>query len=274
MPELPEVETTLRGVLPHLLGTSVTGITVRESRLRQPVPAQIAALEGQRFQSGRRRAKYLLFATEQQDTLLIHLGMSGSLRIAESNVQPRKHDHVILHLSSGRQLRYHDPRRFGCVLWLNEPEPESHHPLLSSLGPEPLGDAFTAHYLYERSRGKSAAVKTFIMDAKVVVGIGNIYACEALFLAGIRPDCAAGRVTLPRYQRLVAASRQVLSDAIQMGGTTLRDFVREDGQPGYFKQSLRVYDRQAQPCFICATPIQKTVLGQRATYFCPTCQKR
>lgn len=274
MPELPEVETTLRGVLPHLIGRTVTDVIVREPRLRQPVPPQIAALKGLTIDSGRRRSKYLLFGAGGSGTLLIHLGMSGSLRITAAEVEPRKHDHVLFRLSDGQDLRYHDPRRFGCVLWLGDATPETTHPLLTSLGPEPLADGFSGRHLFERSRGRSTAVKTFIMDAKVVVGIGNIYACESLFLSRIRPDRAAGKVTLAEYDRLASAAREVLLQSIQMGGTTLRDFVREDGQPGYFKQSLRVYDRQAQPCRVCATPIRKTVLGQRSTYFCPLCQKK
>lgn len=273
MPELPEVETTLRGVLPHLLGQKVAEVSVREPRLRLPVSPHITQLQGLSFDSGRRRAKYLLFTAGDQGTLLIHLGMSGSLRITARETRPRKHDHLSVYLDNGLQLCYHDPRRFGCVLWLQERNPETEHPLLAKLGPEPLSEAFNGRYLFERSRHRSLAVKNFIMDAQVVVGIGNIYACEALFLAGVRPDKAAGKVTLAQYERIAAAAQEVLSLSIQMGGTTLRDFVREDGRPGYFKQSLRVYDRQGLPCPTCGTPVGKTVLGQRGTYFCPRCQR-
>lgn len=281
MPELPEVETTLRGVLPHLLGKQVLEVIVRDGRLRQPVPESLHELAGQSIRSGRRRAKYLLFeaaetntATAPAGTALIHLGMSGSLRLTEHATEPRKHDHVILRLSSGMDLRYHDPRRFGCFLWLHEPEPERTHPLLRDLGPEPLGAGLTAQYLFQYSRGRKSAVKVFIMDAQVVVGIGNIYASEALFMAGVRPTRAAGKVTLAEYARIASAAQEVLEQSIRMGGTTLRDFVREDGQPGYFKQSLRVYDRAGEPCRVCGTPIEKMVLGQRATYYCPRCQPR
>lgn len=274
MPELPEVETTLRGVLPHLQGQRISHLTVRDPRLRQPVPEELAAIVGQKISGGWRRSKYLLLTTDGGQTLLIHLGMSGSLRICEPQTQPRKHDHVILTLGNGRQLHYHDPRRFGCVLWLTDEQPEATHPLLRDLGPEPLGDTFNAGSLFAASRGRSAPIKTFIMNARVVVGVGNIYACESLFMAGIHPHRAAGKVSRARYTALVQAVREVLQQSITQGGTTLRDFVREDGQPGYFKQSLRVYDRAGLPCLQCGTPIERTVLGQRATYFCPRCQPK
>lgn len=272
MPELPEVETTLRGVLPHLQGRTVRELIVRQPRLRWPVPDALADIQGTVISSGTRRGKYLLFSTQPpRGTLLIHLGMSGSLRILTPAVPWRKHDHLALRLDSGEELRFHDPRRFGCVLWITG-NPES-HPLLKGLGPEPLGPAFTARYLFERSRHRDSSVKSFIMDSHIVVGVGNIYACEALFLAGIKPTLAAGRVSLARYERLVSAIRQVLSASIEMGGTTLRDFVNESGEPGYFKQTLRVYDRQDQPCRVCGTPIRRRVQAQRSTFFCPVCQK-
>lgn len=270
MPELPEVETTLRGVLPHLQDRTVTSVEVHESRLRWPVPAELGALKGQKILSGRRRAKYMLFQTGT-GTLLIHLGMSGSLRLTEPAVALRKHDHVVLKLDSGMELRYHDPRRFGAMLWL-EGEPEL-HPLLKDLGPEPFDVGFSAERLVALSRSKKSAVKVFIMDAHTAVGVGNIYASEALFLAGIHPSKAAGSITKPRYAKLVETVKEVLAKSIEMGGTTLRDFVREDGQPGYFKQSLRVYDREGQPCQNCGRTIQRIVLGQRSTYFCPGCQR-
>ena len=200
----------------------------------------------------------------------MHLGMSGSLRVVDPDTPWRKHDHIAITLSSGKQLRLHDPRRFGCVLLADEPEK---HPLLSSLGPEPLSDEFNAAHLFAQSRGKSIAVKIFIMDAKVVVGVGNIYASEALFIAGIKPTRPASKVTRAEYERLTEAIRQVLHASIEMGGTTLRDFLNEKGEPGYFAQSLRVYDREGQPCMRCGATVKRIVLGQRSTYYCPKCQR-
>ena len=269
MPELPEVETTLRGVAPYLVGRKIVEITVRDRRLRWPVPDRIHDLAGLKIESARRRGKYLLFKTSA-GTLLLHLGMSGSLRIVDPDTEWRKHDHVGILLGSGKQLRFHDPRRFGCILVVDEPDK---HPLLAELGSEPLEDAFTAAHLFEQSRGRSSAVKTFIMDSKMVVGVGNIYACEALFLAGIRPTKAAGKVTRAEYAKLVEAIKQVLGASIEAGGTTLRDFLNEKGEPGYFKQSLRVYDREGEPCRRCEGTVKRIVLGQRSTYFCPKCQK-
>jgi formamidopyrimidine-DNA glycosylase len=270
MPELPEVETTLRGIAPHVVGRKIREVIVRERRLRWPVPAEVEELAGQRIESARRRGKYLLLRTAR-GTLLLHLGMSGSLRVIDPASPWRKHDHLAFQMESGRQLRFHDPRRFGCALLL--PQDDDSHPLLRDLGPEPLGDDFSADYLFERSRGKSIAVKHFIMDSKVVVGVGNIYACESLFIAGIRPTKAARRVTRESFSKLVTAIRKVLFASIERGGTTLRDFLREDGEPGYFKQSLRVYDRKDQPCLRCKTAVKRIVSGQRSTFFCPNCQK-
>ena len=269
MPELPEVETTLRGVAPHLVGRTITEIEVRDPRLRWPVPAAIHDLTGLKITAARRRAKYLLFQTKAGE-ILIHLGMSGSLRIVTPETQWRKHDHIGITLSSGKQLRFHDPRRFGCLLLLGDAKK---HPLLASLGPEPLEDEFNGTHLHRESRGRKTAVKTFIMDNHVVVGVGNIYASEALFLAGIRPTKPAGKVSLPAFNKLAAAIRKVLTASIAQGGTTLRDFLREDGAPGYFKRSLRVYDREGLPCKRCGTAVRRIVLGQRATFFCPACQR-
>lgn len=269
MPELPEVETTLRGVAPHLIGRKIMEITVRDPRLRWPVPATVHELAGLKIDSARRRGKYLLFGT-RAGTLIMHLGMSGSLRIVDPDTPWRKHDHFAILLGSGKQLRLHDPRRFGCVLLAADPE---RHPLLAELGPEPLDEAFDAAHLFARSRGKSIAVKNFIMDSKIVVGVGNIYASEALFIAGIRPARPARKVTLAEYGRLVPAIRQVLAASIEAGGTTLRDFLNERGEPGYFAQSLRVYDREGLPCLRCNGTVKRIVLGQRSTYFCPKCQK-
>lgn len=270
MPELPEVETTLRGVSPHLIGHTVREFIVQERRLRWPVPDDLIEIEGTTILSGARRGKYLLFTTAR-GTLLIHLGMSGSLRILAPMVPWRKHDHLALRLDSGMELRFHDPRRFGTVQWIHG-DPLA-HPLLKDLGPEPLSADFTARHLYDLSRGRSASVKAFIMDSHIVVGVGNIYACEALFMTGIRPTLAAGKVSLPRYQRLVTAIREVLSASIEMGGTTLRDFLNESGEPGYFKQTLRVYDREGLPCRTCATPIKRIIQSNRSTFLCPKCQR-
>jgi formamidopyrimidine-DNA glycosylase len=271
MPELPEVETTLRGVLPHIVNREITRVCVRDARLRWPVTPDLAArLTGERILQGHRRAKYLLFQTSGVGTLLIHLGMSGSLRIADPTAPFRKHDHVVLEFADGMQLRFHDPRRFGAVM-LTEIPPEQHE-LLRALGPEPLADTFTVEHLQRQCWGKKAAIKTIIMDAAVVVGVGNIYACEALFMAGIRPSKAAGRVTKAALSRLVASIREVLAASIEQGGTTLRDFLRENGEPGYFKQSLRVYDREGEACRQCPTLVKRTVLGQRSTFYCPKCQ--
>lgn len=271
MPELPEVETTRRGIEPHLCGVRVCEVIVRRRDLRQPVSATLAAIEGRRVTGVRRRSKYLLLAVDDGSTLLIHLGMSGSLRLAEPSQPWRTHDHLALTLANGKQLRFHDPRRFGLVLRLTG-EPLA-HPLLAKLGPEPLDGGFTASHLAAACAKRAVAIKLVIMDATVVVGVGNIYASEALFRAGIRPQTAARRVSLARLTRLVAAVRAVLAEAIAAGGTTLRDFLQSDGQPGYFKQRLLVYGRQGEPCRVCGSAIRHAVLGQRATYWCPQCQR-
>ncbi len=270
MPELPEVETTRRGILPHAKGHKVSEILVRDRRLRWPVPEELSRmLPGATIEDIQRRGKYLLFRTDA-GTLIGHLGMSGSLRVVEPGDAPGKHDHVDIVLGNGRVLRYNDPRRFGCMLWtLSEP---AEHELLAHLGPEPLEDVFDADYLYRRSRGRKAAVKTFIMDSRIVVGVGNIYANEALFLSGIRPGRAAGRVSRPRYEKLVLAIKQVLAAAVEQGGTTLRDFVGGDGKPGYFRQQLNVYDHGGEPCAVCGEQLSETRLGQRSTVYCRICQ--
>ncbi len=270
MPELPEVETTLRGIEPHLLNQRVTRVIVRDPRLRWPVPAEVSKAEGQQFISLQRRGKYLLLKL-QQGGLIIHLGMSGSLRILQQASPPEKHDHVDVELDNGVCLRFNDPRRFGAFLWVDG-EMESHE-LLSSLGPEPLSDEFTADYLYKQSRDRKVAIKNFIMNGHVVVGVGNIYASESLFMAGIHPQRAAGRVSRQRYEGLVAAIRDVLDRAIKQGGTTLRDFVNSDGAPGYFAQELLVYNRAGSDCFQCGAPIRQKVIGQRSSYYCPACQR-
>ena len=269
MPELPEVETTLRGVSPYLVGRVIREVIVRDKRLRWPVPETIHELEGCKVTRGTRRAKYLLFETKA-GTLLMHLGMSGALRIADPDTPFRKHDHFAITLDSGKQLRLHDPRRFGCVLLIDDP---ATHPLLTELGPEPLDDIFDAAYLHGLTKGKSAPIKAVIMDSHVVVGVGNIYACEALFMAGISPTKAASKVTKPALVRLVAAIKEVLAASIEMGGTTLRDFLRENGEPGYFKQTLRVYGREGEPCRVCESKVKRIVQSNRSTFYCPKCQR-
>ena len=269
MPELPEVETTRRGISPHVLGRKVQKVVVRESRLRWPVPEQLEqALSGSRITSVNRRAKYLLVETDS-GILMVHLGMYGSLRIMPAGTPPLFHDHIDVVLDDGNCLRYHDPRRFGSFHWLDSPA----HPLLDHLGPEPLSTAFSGAYLYERSRRRQLSVKQFVMDGKVVVGVGNIYANEALFMAGIHPARAAGRVALKRYEALAETIKTVLRDAIEQGGTTLRDFVGGDGSPGYFAQQLRVYGRQGQPCRACNSALKEIRQSGRSTVFCPGCQR-
>jgi len=252
-------------------GQVIAEVIVRRRDLRQPVTRGIGAIEGHRVTAVLRRSKYLLFDLEGAGTLLIHLGMSGSLRVVDPAEAWRKHDHVGITMGNGRQLRFHDPRRFGLVLWFKG-DPQK-HPLLADLGPEPLGEEFTPEYLKQACGKRSAAIKLVIMDAKVVVGVGNIYASESLFRAGISPRTAARRLSRPRLEKLVSAIRAVLADSIREGGTTLRDFLNSEGNPGYFKQRLFVYDRKGQPCRVCGTPIRHAVMGQRATYWCPVCQK-
>ena len=270
MPELPEVETTLRGIKPHLLGQRITRVIVRDPRLRWPVPAEVSKAEGQSFVSLERRGKYLLLNLKQVG-LIIHLGMSGSQRILQHAADPQKHDHVDVELESGTCLRFNDPRRFGAFLWVDG-EMQSHE-LLRNLGPEPLSGEFTPDYLYQRSRNRNVAIKNFIMNGQIVVGVGNIYASEALFMAGIHPQRAAGRISKQRYEGLVAAIRDVLDRAIRRGGTTRRDFVNSDGAPGYFAQELLVYDRAGGDCFQCGSRVKQKVIGQRSSYYCPACQR-
>ena len=271
MPELPEVETTLRGISPYVIGTRITAVRVRERRLRWPVPQSLARqLTGQTVIALTRRAKYLLFETKA-GTMLLHLGMSGNLSITAATKPPGKHDHVDFIFDHERCLRFNDPRRFGSLHWCRQAPRE--HPLLRALGPEPLGPDFTGDFLYAASRGRRVAIKQHLMNARVVVGVGNIYASESLFRAGIHPRRAAGRIAKTRMHRLVAETRQVLTEAIGQGGTTLRDFVVGDGQPGYFQQELKVYNQANQPCQRCGAPIRIIRQGQRATYYCASCQR-
>ena len=270
MPELPEVETTRRGLAPHLEGRCIETVRLRRPDLRWPIAPEITTLlPGQRIQSIERRAKYLLLHTAA-GSVLIHLGMSGALRVLDPRVPAGAHDHYELLLDSGRALRYTDPRRFGCLLWQ---APGTLHPLLAGLGPEPLGPDFDGDHLWRCARGRRAPVKVFLMDQAVVVGVGNIYAAEALFAAGIHPLRTAGRIARERYAALAAAVRAVLGHAIRRGGTTLRDFISPDGLPGYFEQELNVYGRLGQPCRRCGAPIRLLRLGQRSSYYCPHCQR-
>ncbi len=271
MPELPEVETTCRGIRPHLVSQEIRDVVVRQPKLRWPVPENLSEeLKGQRISSVGRRGKYLLIGCEL-GTVIIHLGMSGSLKITVANRPPEKHDHVDLILNNGKCLRFRDPRRFGAILWTDEPVLE--HPLLINLGPEPFDDKFSGEWLKRRAQGRRLPVKSFIMDGHIVTGVGNIYASEALFLAGVHPGCSAGAVSLARYQRLARGIRQILQSAIDQGGTTLRDFVNESGQPGYFKQQLAVYGREGMGCQGCKSTIKKIVLGNRSAFYCPKCQR-
>lgn len=269
MPELPEVETTRRGIAPLLEGRQISQLLVRNPNLRWRVDLP-ANLPGQTIERISRRAKYLLFQLTS-GTLIVHLGMSGNLRVLPAGSAYLQHDHIAWQLDNGFELRLNDPRRFGSVHW-HSGDPEEHW-LLRQLGVEPLANEFNGAYLKVCARRRRVAVKNFIMDAHIVVGVGNIYANEALFLAGIRPSVRANRVPLLAYERLASAIREVLLQAIEMGGTTLRNFVKQDGNPGYFKQSLNVYGRQDQPCRRCDRPLTGIRIGQRATVYCRNCQR-
>ncbi|MEH6357989.1 MAG: bifunctional DNA-formamidopyrimidine glycosylase/DNA-(apurinic or apyrimidinic site) lyase [Pseudomonadales bacterium] len=271
MPELPEVETTRRGITPHVIDQHFAKVIVRQPRLRWPIPANLPELLfEQRVEAVTRRAKYLLFQLSS-GTLMIHLGMSGSLRLVAAGAEVGAHDHVDFQLSNGHVLRYTDPRRFGAILWL-EGDPFE-HALLNTLGPEPLAEGFSGDYLRHKAGARKVPVKSFIMDGHVVVGVGNIYANEALYRAGIHPKRAAGRISLARYQALAQEIKDTLTQAIASGGTTLKDFVGGDGKPGYFKQSLQVYGRAGLPCLSCGEALKEIRLGQRSTVFCSCCQK-
>ena len=269
MPELPEVETTLRGIQPHVLNKRISGVLVRQSSLRWPVPEKLIRkkLLSNVFSNISRRGKYLLLESSNE-FLIIHLGMSGSLRIADSG-DLKKHDHIDISFEDGTILRYCDPRRFGCFLWTRDIET---HFLLKDLGPEPLGNNFNGEHLYHLSRNRKVSIKNFIMNSKVVVGVGNIYASEALFASKIRPSSKAGRVPKKKYETLAMEIIRLLRKSIDQGGTTLRDFVSGDNKPGYFKQSLMVYGREGESCYNCSTKIKGQRIGQRASAFCPKCQ--
>ena len=268
MPELPEVETTRRGIEPHVRDQRIDAAILRQTRLRWPISTEVAGLAGRRIVGLSRRGKYLIMHLDRGH-LIWHLGMSGSMRILPRGTPAQPHEHVEFVLGNGQALKFRDPRRFGALLYC-EHDPQR-HPLLRELGPEPLGDEFDADYLHRCCKGRSAAIKTVLMNSHIVVGVGNIYASEALYRAGIRPGRAARRISKARIARLVDAVRETLSSAIEAGGTTLRDFTRADGKPGYFRHELKVYGNTAE-CGVCGTPIKQVVLGQRASYYCPECQ--
>ena len=277
MPELPEVETTRRGIQPYVEGHTVIKVIVRQPNLRWKVPDEIHAMEGASIVSVRRRGKYLLLECalnskqqQQTGTAIIHLGMSGSLRIVDASQPPEKHDHIDIVVDTGKAIRLRDPRRFGALLWTTD-DPLKHK-LLRSLGPEPLSADFNLEYFYQQSRGRSVSIKQFIMNTHVVVGVGNIYACESLFRAGISPKRVAGKTSKKRYQKLLQMIKAVLSEAIEQGGTTLRDFVQAEGNPGYFQQKLFVYGRANLPCLVCGSKIKQITQGQRSTFYCSHCQ--
>lgn len=276
MPELPEVETTRRGLLPRLSGRGIRAVVVRDRRLRWPVPADLESrLKGSVIGSLERRGKYLLIGVSSprfSDHLLIHLGMTGTLRVLGEPAAPGRHDHIEVTLGDGQILRYADPRRFGCWLWAGSDW--SSHPLLAGLGPEPFDPAFDAAYLHHLCRGRTASIKSVIMNAHVVTGVGNIYANEALFRAAIHPLTRAGRLSLARLSTLVGHVRDVLSEAIEAGGSSIRDYVQSDGATGWFQLRYAVYGRDGEPCRTCDANIRVTREAQRATFFCPRCQRR
>ena len=271
MPELPEVETTLRGLEPHLFGQRITDAVIRTSRLRWAIPPQLPnILRDQSIRRLYRRAKYLLIECDS-GTLILHLGMSGSLRVLPVDTPVQHHEHFDLILANGMLLRLRDPRRFGAVLWhVGDP---AQHPLLIKLGLEPLEHEFDGEYLYRATRTRDAAIKLIIMDHHLVVGVGNIYANEALFRAGIRPQLSASKLSKPRCVRLVQTIRDTLTEAIVLGGSSLRDFVGSDGEPGYFQQHYGVYGRAGEMCRVCGTAIKQIKQGQRSSFYCPMCQK-
>lgn len=268
MPELPEVETTRKGISPHIVNQRVESIVVRQPQLRWLTPDEIHKLEGKIIKSVTRRAKYLLINTDT-DSAIIHLGMSGSLRITTIDSPVSKHDHIDFQFTNKVILRLRDPRRFGAVLWSQDP---LQHRLICNLGPEPLSTDFHEKHLYQLSRNKRCNIKQFIMDSHIVVGVGNIYASESLFIAGINPKTQAGRVSLKRYKKLTTTIIEVLEKSIEQGGTTLRDFVNADGETGYFQVSLNVYGKANQPCPKCTAPIRKITQSQRSTFYCSHCQ--
>ena len=271
MPELPEVETTCNGIRPHLQGKTIVGAEIRNHSLRWPVPDNLSDLiSGQKIKEIRRRGKYIVIQT-QSGALIVHLGMSGGVRVVNKNTDLKKHDHVDIEFSNEMVLRYHDPRRFGCVLWTDK-DPEQHK-VLCKLGVEPLTDAFDGQFLLEQSKGKTRAIKLFLMDSHIVVGVGNIYANEALFLTGIDPQTAVKEISKEKFDQLAENIKAVLEKAIKSGGTTLRDFTNSEGKPGYFQQQLNVYGRTGEKCVRCGGTIKQIRQGQRSTFYCSECQK-
>ena len=269
MPELPEVEVSRMGISPHMIGQTIKAFVFRTPKLRWDIPQELKKLEGQVIRNISRRAKYLLIETDE-GTAIVHLGMSGSLRVLDADFPPAKHDHVDLKLSNGKVLRYNDPRRFGAWLWSAPKEP---HAVLGHMGPEPLTEEFNAEYMADKAKGKRVAVKQFIMDNKVVVGVGNIYANESLFKTRIHPTRLAGKLTKKEWRLLVENIKATLEIAIQQGGTTLKDFAQADGKPGYFAQELLVYGKAGEPCPECGEALQEQKIGQRNTFFCGECQR-
>ncbi|ORU89466.1 MAG: DNA-formamidopyrimidine glycosylase [Cycloclasticus sp. symbiont of Poecilosclerida sp. M] len=270
MPELPEVETTRRGITPHIQGHTIARVIVRNARLRWPVSPEVTSkLPSQVITGVERRAKYLFIHTAI-GSLIIHLGMSGSLRVTTTDEPPEKHDHIDIIMDDGNCLRYRDPRRFGCFLWTEQPT--EHHKLIQHLGPEPFNKAFNLNYFHAQAKTKKTSIKQFIIDGKIVVGVGNIYASEALFLSGIHPKRAANKVSKKRLSTLLESIKKILALAIEQGGTTLKDFVNSEGKPGYFQQTLSVYGRAGKECFNCESRIKQITLGQRSTFYCPRCQ--
>lgn len=268
MPELPEVETTLKGVAPYLTEYVLEAATIRNASLRWPVSEQVHQIKSQKILKVTRRGKYIIIHFAQ-GAMLIHLGMSGNLRVVSPDKPVQKHDHVDLIISSGKIIRFNDPRRFGCVLWADD---WSTHKLIESLGLEPLTDEFTGKYLHTKAKGKKTTIKQFIMNSKLVVGVGNIYANEALFLAGVHPAKIVSTVSLKKMNTLVEKIKHVLSEAIIQGGTTLKDFVGSDGKPGYFKQKLNVYGRAGEPCHTCKKTLKEIRQNNRSSVFCSQCQ--
>lgn len=269
MPELPEVEVSRLGITPHMLGETIKEVRVHQRQLRWPIPHEVSLLEGQTISAITRRSKYLVISTAK-GSVILHLGMSGNLRVIDKSTELKKHDHLEIELLNGKVLRLNDPRRFGACLWQ---APNETHSVFEKLGPEPLTDAFNIAYLFNLSRGRKTAIKQFLMDNAVVVGVGNIYANESLFKAGISPKRAAGQISKARYEKLVPIIKQTLAEAITQGGTTLKDFAQTDGKPGYFAQKLLVYGRKGKPCVNCGNELKEIRQGQRSTVYCVTCQK-
>lgn len=270
MPELPEVETVCRGILPHIINQRVAKVIIRQAQLRWPIPHFFGKqLNGQIIHHITRRGKYLLLYTER-GTVIIHLGMSGHLRVLPINEPIKKHDHVDIIFENDVLLRFNDPRRFGTILWTSE-DPLL-HPLLVDMGPEPLSEDFNGGYIYQRAQHRHIAIKQFIMDGRIVVGVGNIYANEALYMAGIHPLCPAGKISFKNYKKLADAIKKILTEAIESGGSTIRDFLNSTGKPGYFVQQLQVYGRTGLPCNKCRILLEEIRISDRSSVFCPNCQ--